>query len=201
LLGDFPKIPKPLPLSWQGFTLAELLVSLLILGEIATFTIPKILTSQQEAQKKAIFKETIATVFEITRTAALDTSQVATPSLMKQHFRNNLNYTKECVSNLAAEGCLVYGDSANTSGFVLTNGAVILSINGVLQGRETIAIDWNGSAGPNLGGDDLLWITACFGPTDCDGGTSPILLGPTRPGAVGPSVDASYVALWREIFE
>ena len=40
-----------------GFTLAELLVALLILGEIATFTIPKILSSQQNGTFKARSKE------------------------------------------------------------------------------------------------------------------------------------------------
>jgi prepilin-type N-terminal cleavage/methylation domain-containing protein len=42
----------------EGFTLAELLIALLILGEIATFTIPKILISQQNTQRNAVMKET-----------------------------------------------------------------------------------------------------------------------------------------------
>jgi prepilin-type N-terminal cleavage/methylation domain-containing protein len=41
----------------KGFTLAELLIALAILGVIATFTIPKILTSTGTAQFKAIGKE------------------------------------------------------------------------------------------------------------------------------------------------
>jgi len=44
-------------LSHAGFTLAELLIALAILGVIATFTIPKILTAQQDTQQKAIGKE------------------------------------------------------------------------------------------------------------------------------------------------
>lgn len=46
----------------RGFTLAELLISLLILAEIATFTIPKILSVQQNGQNKAIVKEAAATI-------------------------------------------------------------------------------------------------------------------------------------------
>lgn len=46
----------------NGFTLAELLIALAILGEIATFTIPKILSSQQSAQKKAVAKEAAAMI-------------------------------------------------------------------------------------------------------------------------------------------
>jgi prepilin-type N-terminal cleavage/methylation domain-containing protein len=45
-----------------GFTLAELLIALVILGVIATFTIPKILSSQRDGRYNAAAKETIATI-------------------------------------------------------------------------------------------------------------------------------------------
>jgi len=41
----------------QGFTLAELLIALAILGVIATFTIPKVLNSTTSSQNTAIAKE------------------------------------------------------------------------------------------------------------------------------------------------
>jgi prepilin-type N-terminal cleavage/methylation domain-containing protein len=43
--------------SCLGFTLAELLIALAILGELATFTIPKILTAQQSTASRAKAKE------------------------------------------------------------------------------------------------------------------------------------------------
>lgn len=46
----------------QGFTLAEVLIALLILGEIATFTIPKVLHAQQNTQNNAKAKEAISMV-------------------------------------------------------------------------------------------------------------------------------------------
>lgn len=46
--------------SQSAFTLAELLIALAILGVIATFTIPKVLNSQQNTSYKAIAKENIA---------------------------------------------------------------------------------------------------------------------------------------------
>jgi prepilin-type N-terminal cleavage/methylation domain-containing protein len=46
----------------SGFTLAELLVALAILGEIATFTIPKVLTASQNQKNNAIARETAAMV-------------------------------------------------------------------------------------------------------------------------------------------
>jgi prepilin-type N-terminal cleavage/methylation domain-containing protein len=45
-----------------GFTLAELLVSLAVLGVIATFTIPKILNAQQNQKFNAIAKEDASTL-------------------------------------------------------------------------------------------------------------------------------------------
>ena len=46
----------------SGFTLAELLIALLILGEISTFTIPKIIYSQQNQKYNAIAKESAAMI-------------------------------------------------------------------------------------------------------------------------------------------
>ncbi len=45
-----------------GFTLAELLICIAILGVIAIFTIPKIMTAQQNAKSNAVTKETVAMV-------------------------------------------------------------------------------------------------------------------------------------------
>ena len=50
---------------YSAFTLAELLIALLILGVIATFTIPKVLNSQAETKRNAVAKETYATVFAV----------------------------------------------------------------------------------------------------------------------------------------
>lgn len=50
--------------SAQGFTLAELLIALAILGVIATFTIPKILTTQQNSKYNAMAKEVASSFAE-----------------------------------------------------------------------------------------------------------------------------------------
>jgi prepilin-type N-terminal cleavage/methylation domain-containing protein len=48
--------------SLPAFTLAELLIALAILGVIATFTIPKVLQSQQDGKYSAMAKETMASI-------------------------------------------------------------------------------------------------------------------------------------------
>lgn len=45
----------------RGFTLAELLIALAILGVIAAFSIPKVLSAQQNQTYNAIAKEAAAT--------------------------------------------------------------------------------------------------------------------------------------------
>jgi prepilin-type N-terminal cleavage/methylation domain-containing protein len=58
LLPQVGWLPRPChSLAWSGFTLAELLIALAILGVIATFTLPKVLQSQQNNQYKTIAKE------------------------------------------------------------------------------------------------------------------------------------------------
>lgn len=59
-----------------GFTLAEVLIALLIIAEIATFTIPKILYSAQGAQFNAVTKETVGMVSAAYQRYQLSTSTV-----------------------------------------------------------------------------------------------------------------------------
>jgi prepilin-type N-terminal cleavage/methylation domain-containing protein len=47
---------------FKGFSLTELLIALMIIGEIATFTIPKVLTSSQNHKFKSIIKESAGNI-------------------------------------------------------------------------------------------------------------------------------------------
>ncbi len=88
--------------SFKGFTLAELLISLLILGEIATFTIPKVLSSQQNGTRKAAAKEAIAMV-----AAAYSTYQLTNGASASSRFADitpYMNYVKLDTSGTAFNG-------------------------------------------------------------------------------------------------
>lgn len=75
-----------------GFTLPELLISLLILGEITTFTIPKILSSQQNSQYNASAKEVVAMISAAYQQASFSSSNLSTiaPGNLFQY----MNYVK-----------------------------------------------------------------------------------------------------------
>lgn len=74
----------------RGFTFAELLIALAILGVIATFTIPKVLQSQQDTNWKSMAKEAAATI-----SGAYDQYKLkngANPSMVGNALTAYMNY-------------------------------------------------------------------------------------------------------------
>src|SRR5690349_7432884 len=76
----------------SGFTLAELLISLAILGVIATFTIPKILQAQQNQQYNAVAKEAAGTITQAYQAYKLAGGDSAT--MNAEAISTYFNYTK-----------------------------------------------------------------------------------------------------------
>lgn len=141
----------------KGFTLAELLISLLILGEIATFTIPKILSAQQNGSKKAIIKETVATLNNVLY-LGVQLGEISDTN-PDSYILGKINAVKLCLNNVVADACasqpLPHPAFSAYKGAVLHNGALItVSNNGYMVGYEEVLIDWNGASAPNTINDD-----------------------------------------------
>lgn len=160
--------------STHGFTLTELLIALVILGEIATFTIPKILNSQQNAKKAAIFKETLSSL-ESLNINAVQMKQI-TVSNYTSYMLGTLNAIKICPNAAITEGCVsaAAGLGDDAPGVVLPNGAVIWGLDssgndhGGGEWSNTFHIDWNGNTGPNLVGNDIIdHVRQCYGTANC----------------------------------
>src|SRR6478609_7639481 len=91
----------------KGFTLAELLITLQILAIIATFTIPKIIGSQQNSTYKAIAKEDIAAVAAAYQIFTL--GNVPTASTTGGALTPYLNYVKLDTSGVTVDDIQGYG--------------------------------------------------------------------------------------------
>jgi prepilin-type N-terminal cleavage/methylation domain-containing protein len=105
----------------SGFTLAELLISLAILGVIATFTIPKVLNSSTSSQNTAIAKEAASMIsgafsaYTLNNTLATTT----TPGVLQQY----MNYVSTDTSTTYSTGMVAC--SASIICLKLHSGAVL----------------------------------------------------------------------------
>ena len=129
----------PMPSIKRGFTLAEVAVSLAVLGLIASLTLPSLFMSMDRAKKRAVFKETYQALAEAVHTATMEGETVF-------EVINKFNVSKICATNALTEGCTQYsvgGYEQNEPGVVLATGATIFGLtssvsssNGIMIGLE-----------------------------------------------------------------
>ena len=104
----------------KGFTLSELLVSLAVLGLIAGLTVPSIITSVQQAKKKAVFKEDFQALTSIISAGVLngDFENITTWDVVNQngagsitnYFTQKLNAVRQCLTtDYTSIGCTTNG--------------------------------------------------------------------------------------------
>jgi type II secretory pathway pseudopilin PulG len=108
-----------------GFTLAELLICILILGEIATFTIPKIISSQQNNSYNAKAKEAIASI-----AAAYSAYTTANGYSINTGIGNLTPYLNYLAVDSASTIDSYYGDSGVTANCGGSSGACLRLHNG-----------------------------------------------------------------------
>ena len=107
----------------KGFTLAELLIALAILGVIATFTIPKILTSTGTAQFKASTKEAASIISGAIQDFGVNNPVTATSTFAA--MLANVNYVQNDQASLVAATGLNEACSATAPCLVLHNGGIL----------------------------------------------------------------------------
>jgi prepilin-type N-terminal cleavage/methylation domain-containing protein len=152
----------------NGFTVAELLIALVILGLIAMLIIPKILTSVGTSQIQANCKNTLATLSDLAYTGYLkrETSRLKTESQTAQYYMSKLNAVKVCPNNALTEGCTtqtgISYSSENYPAVVMHDGSIIFFYNGAsstlpVWGFPEVFVDFNGDAPPNILAKDSDW--------------------------------------------
>jgi prepilin-type N-terminal cleavage/methylation domain-containing protein len=152
-----------------AFTLTELLIALVILGLVTTFTLPKVIANIDQTQNEAKLKEAIALIEQIGNEAYMEGQY---NEIRWDYFIAKINPIKICGTNSTTQDCTaasLSGDGTTNErsqpGFVLANGTVIAGINRVslqslFSGVDNWMIDVNGAAEPNTYGQDVLHITA-----------------------------------------
>ena len=110
----------------KAFTLTELLVSMAVLGLIATLTLPHMFMSADRAKKRAVFKEAYQALAQATHAAAMD--GVTDSRGIVPYF----NAQKVCLNNSVEEGCTtntIFPGQAQQQGVVLHSGVSIFGFN------------------------------------------------------------------------
>ena len=158
-----------------AFTLAEVLVTLMIIGVIASMTIPGLMRNADDRTVATNLKKIYAELNQATklamteysatrfcRTGLTDDEQTFEDDFIKKYF----NVMKVCPAGDATE-CFGNSELINTYGsskksYLLSNGIAIM-FYGVTgrgcDGNVDIYVDVNGPKKPNKGGSDVFMLT------------------------------------------
>lgn len=155
-----------------GFTLAEVLITLGIIGVVAAMTMPTLLNSTNGAQYRTAYKKALSVLSQaVVLNVALDDydlSQATTSSdtdtakaSLYALFRNRMNVVSDSGTNANVEGWSASGDNAPAFGSSATGNYTMFFNDGITftfpQSAATCtqanpckgAIDINGSKNPN----------------------------------------------------
>jgi prepilin-type N-terminal cleavage/methylation domain-containing protein len=145
-----------------GFTLSELLIAVAILGFIATFTIPKVLSSTSNAKMHTAGKEAVATLHQVLHdgwqsgaihpsSTELDISNFLRSKINAKHFCDAGDTVGIC--NKPNPNDTFYNNTFVGYRFILQSGAMIsLHGNETVDGKAIVhfIVDANGNEGPEI---------------------------------------------------
>lgn len=171
-----------------AFTLAEILIVLLIIGIVASMTIPSVLQNTQNMEFKVAWKQNYAIFAQATKQLAINNGGTMVGAFNSNNsFRNAylpyFNYIKTCPkqtppqsntcwysAGLAHElsGDVFTDDYTGKTGMILNNGAMVVIDLESITCEDTysindddcgsIKIDVNGEKGPNTIGKDIFGL-------------------------------------------
>ncbi|MFH0703005.1 MAG: type II secretion system protein [bacterium] len=170
----------------KGFTLAEVLATLVILGVLAAITMGIIAPKIQDAQNKTKFKSVYSDLAQVTSQIAADNGNTLkgvfiSDDVFRDKFAQYLNTIKSCNTGQALGNCWhANGNSkwlngtsitglSNRASIILNNGVLLrfgvdssncTALFGTVMACGGINLDINGFKGPNIYGKDIygVWI-------------------------------------------
>lgn len=165
----------------KAFTLAEILITLAIIGVVAALTIKAVQNASWDMQQKAQFKKVISTIgnaldgiradlgyFPDCRYGLPAGSATDDCTFFWAEFKKKLNIIKTCTSNAYSGGCIPYYPEGYTQtcpnfsqvniqnalpAYVLSDGAIIMNYS---LNHPLMLVDINGKTPPNKMGYDVF---------------------------------------------
>ena len=155
-----------------GFTLAEVLITLGIIGVVAAMTMPTLLNSTNGAQYRTAYKKALSVLsqavvlnvalddYDLSQATTSSSTNTASASLYAL-FRNRMNVVNDSGTNANVEGWSASGDNAPAFGSSATGNYTMFFNDGITFTFEKSAaactqtkpckgaIDINGSKNPN----------------------------------------------------
>jgi len=167
-----------------GFTLAEVLITLVIIGIVAALTIPTAINKYKDQELKTQFRQAYSTILQAMYKTEMNDFAGFVPCfygdgrLLGQNYwdcgsffnslAKNLQVHKICRGNAKADGCIptythpaAYGCAGFTVSAIETGSTVYVLNNGqilICYGTcgPLFLFDINGQKGPNIWGKDLF---------------------------------------------
>lgn len=172
----------------SGFTLAEILITLLIIGVVASIIIPTLLQDSQDAELRTAWKKVFAEISSATARIASDNGgsllnlcaiDGTQHNCFKNYYLNYLSIVKSCNTGQTLGYCWhnngewkklsgsTYTGWIDPAGIVLNNGALLYIryqspsctyADGTVYMCGDIVIDVNGFKNPNTVGKDIYGV-------------------------------------------
>lgn len=168
-----------------AFTLAEVLITLLIIGIVASLVIPNIINDTQQAEYIAAWKKAYGVISQTQLKMIMDYGSVSGAFSNIENSQNGgnnfmngwlpyLSVGKKCTSGrIVLDGCHykdfttldgsaigTYNTDSNVPAIILNDGIMITLYPGVCSGTlcsdTNLFIDVNGAKGPNVLGKDVF---------------------------------------------
>jgi len=162
----------------NAFTMAEILITLGIIGVVAALTIPGLITNYQKKITVARLKESYAIMQQAIKLSVEENGEISTwdttlygSQFFHKYFANYIKYTKEystselnkITTRKLLNGKNYYGTTytnVTASHFVLINGTMIsMNMHSTLDKEIWVGVDVNGITLPNkIGRDTFLFM-------------------------------------------
>lgn len=157
-----------------GFTLAEVLITLGIIGVVASITIPTLMNNIQDAQFKTAYKKAYSVASQAWLNAYSNGTLTPTPAWSDPAnnnnfiaFKNEMKVSKDCGTSTSEcwdmSGEMNWnGTAPNTDSLAFIDNSGMAWVKLYDYGVPETLLDTNGNKGPNQYGKDRFPLAFCY---------------------------------------